>query len=151
MALVILSTPTMRAFVLACAFLWALGEAKLEATQFINIKPSGQLTHEKLKLVRFLNVVGTCISEWCTEIYSCNFRKTTSSAYLRIQQSEERTRFDNSTLLIVGCVGYWVHVCCVCLVCTLRIHRYQLRAMHGFNLIGQFVLLAFFVQSILKL
>lgn len=50
--MVLRSTLRVRAFALVCVFVCALGEAKLEATQFINIKPSGQLTHEKVKLVR---------------------------------------------------------------------------------------------------
>ena len=46
---------------LACVFLSAFAEAKLEAIQSINIKPSGQLTHEKIKLVRLSNGAVVCI------------------------------------------------------------------------------------------
>ncbi|KAL5481571.1 hypothetical protein EMCRGX_G021762 [Ephydatia muelleri] len=86
----------MRAFVLACAFLWALGEAKLEATQFINIKPSGQLTHEKLKLennvicIFTYSAVGGTNEEWSMDLkqikkkmYTCTIeRPGEQSSYL---------------------------------------------------------------------
>lgn len=78
----------MRVSALVFVLMSAFADAKLEATQSINIKPSGQLTHEKIKLennvicIFTYSAVGGTNEEWSMDLkqikkktYTCTIER----------------------------------------------------------------------------